>query len=494
MKIAVVGCGFSGLIWAERIKRQGHQVVIFENKQQIGGVWKQAANKTSRVQMVSEDYGFAITQLSDNAKTITNFTPRDEILNQAQTFFESVGLDELTRFGATVTQVEKSREGYKVHYTHEQLNQIEHFDAVVLLPGSLIKQNSASLQSATGFTGIHCRGISDDIEPTEFAGKNVVIVGMGSYAVENARTAIEHGAKHVTIVARSYNIVAPKYMSYLISTHLNWKGDEILEHLNTVYSSIDREDLLEKLEDGKTHAQKTIPPISDIYFIAQKFGKLSVKKGSVERLEQRHVVLDTQESIPADVVLECNGFDRKSVHKQFASLLDCYTLNGMFVNNCNRFAFNFEPIHGGFDVQKGIPLASHLTITRMLADLFLYYLDKPEEFEKVKSHLPATSDASRFSGAFYTDTIATMIESSKELKKILLFHLACKTQRSRQHYSEAEFIQANKREWKALCRLCGGSEKEFPYPFTAKKRCVERLVQRLTYLYSKKAYQGIFGS
>ena len=46
-----------------------------------------------------------------------------------------------------------------------------------------------------------------DTVPGSLKGKRVVIVGFGAFAVENARTAMLAGASHVTIVARTLNLV-----------------------------------------------------------------------------------------------------------------------------------------------------------------------------------------------------------------------------------------------------------------------------------------------
>lgn len=40
------------------------------------------------------------------------------------------------------------------------------------------------------------------VEPEKLRGKDVVIIGAGAFACEQARVALLHGAKHVTIVAR----------------------------------------------------------------------------------------------------------------------------------------------------------------------------------------------------------------------------------------------------------------------------------------------------
>ena len=43
----------------------------------------------------------------------------------------------------------------------------------------------------------------------------MVVMGMGAFAIENARTALSSGARHVTIVTRSLNTVVPRLIGYL---------------------------------------------------------------------------------------------------------------------------------------------------------------------------------------------------------------------------------------------------------------------------------------
>ncbi len=53
-------------------------------------------------------------------------------------------------------------------------------------------------------------GISDVADDFDWKNKKVVIIGMGAFAVENARTALEGGARHVTVVCRRHGTVCPK--------------------------------------------------------------------------------------------------------------------------------------------------------------------------------------------------------------------------------------------------------------------------------------------
>merc|ERR1719420_156989 len=65
-------------------------------------------------------------------------------------------------------------------------------------------------------------GFSNDAKGLDWVNKKVVIVGMGAFATENLRTALEHGASSVTILARRHGTVCPKYIDYInfVTKHL----------------------------------------------------------------------------------------------------------------------------------------------------------------------------------------------------------------------------------------------------------------------------------
>jgi hypothetical protein len=91
-------------------------------------------------------------------------------------------------------------------------------------------------------------GTGGDIDsvPGSLRGRRVVIVGFGAFAVENARTALLSGAAHVTIVARSLNLVMPRLAMYFgfTATSTIETGVEIAERL--------RREARERRSDGWT--------------------------------------------------------------------------------------------------------------------------------------------------------------------------------------------------------------------------------------------------
>lgn len=494
MKIAIVGSGFSGLIWAERMLRQGHEVVVFEKSTTLGGVWRTYANRGSRVQMVAADYDFWERPRPHRGEGPQNFTPREEILAEALDFAMSTGVYDCIQFSTEVRRIERNRVGCTVHVRRQGADQAQPFDAVAVLPGTLTRPRALEMPGAESFAGRFARGIGDDVHPDEYRGKRVAIVGMGSFAIENAREALEHGAAHVTLVARSYNIIAPKIASLRICNHLVWKGGDVVDTLRAPYEALGRTDLLSKLQEGATHAQKTIPPVSDVYFVAQRFGRLTVVQDEVERVVETGVALRSGGVLGADILLGCVGFERTATSERLHALLGPAQLNGMFVDRRRDVAFNFEPRHGGMDASEGIPFASHLTITRTLADLFAYYVDRPKAFARIADDLPSIRSPASFSGADYKALFRLVARRDRYARSIVMYHLASKVARAERRYSEREFVEENRAEWDRLCTSMGGSAAEFPYPFRPSRSAKRRLEALLVRAWSGLQRRRVFGA
>lgn len=474
MRVAVVGAGFSGLIWAERIRRQGYQIVVFEKAADLGGVWRSFANQGSRVQMVAADYDFWERPRPRRADQPVDFTPRDAIVAEARAFATHTGVAGCIRFSTEVVGIESDVDGATLRVVSGGSTSEERFDAVAVLPGTLTRPRSLPLRDEAVFEGTVARGVADDVDPATFAGRRVVIVGMGSYAIENAREALEHGAAHVTLVARSFNVVAPKVASLRIANRLVWKGQGVVDTLRAPYEALGRTDLLAKLQDRATRSQRTIPPISDLYFIAQRFGRLSVLQDEVDRALPGGVALASGAVLEADVLLGCIGFERTATADRLVAMLGHAELNGMFVDRQRHVAFNFEPVHGGMDADEGIPFASHLTITRTLADLFVYYLERPEAHTRIRERLPKVRDAAAFSGADY-QALFRLVAEDLDARAIVLHHLAAKVARCERRSPEEVFLAENRADWARLCAAMGGDLADFPYPFSPEPAARRRL-------------------
>ncbi|KAF8020017.1 hypothetical protein BT93_G0647 [Corymbia citriodora subsp. variegata] len=132
MRAAVIGAGMSGLVAARELRRERHQVVVFERSNDVGGTWlydprvesdplgldpgrdvvhasmyQSLRTNLPRQIMGFSDYPF----LKKGSGDSRNFPGHEEVLRFLRGFAEDFGLVELIRFRHEVVRVEQAIEG-----------------------------------------------------------------------------------------------------------------------------------------------------------------------------------------------------------------------------------------------------------------------------------------------------------------------------------------------------------------------------------------------
>ncbi len=161
-KVAVVGSGPSGLTAAYFLQLMGHQVTVFEERSQLGGMLR---------------YG------------IPNYRFPRERLKQDIDAILSTGIEVKTNSPVGTGEVKKLREEYDAVYIAVGA----HADKKIGIDG----EDAGNVVSAVEML----RKIGDDDYP-DFSGKKVIVVGGGNVAMDCARTAIRCKADSVGIVYR----------------------------------------------------------------------------------------------------------------------------------------------------------------------------------------------------------------------------------------------------------------------------------------------------
>merc|ERR1712151_134734 len=231
------------------------------------------------------------------------------------------------------------------------------------------------------FKGVIASGTNDNLAAVDWRGKNVIVVGMGAFAIENARTALEHGAAHVTVVVRRHGTVCPKIIDYL---NFVKPFDENFQHDTATNIKQMRQwsDLYRK--SGATipecwpeeikHEGHTIS-VSDLWFVGHHMKKLCTKVGVVERFDETGMFLADGSYLKADVVIPCIGFTRNTTL--------CSALTGIdIVKNTNYLAKHMmyladaEIDHGAFNWFFG---SSVLEYAKFFTQVYILGLEKEEE-------------------------------------------------------------------------------------------------------------------
>ncbi|HKI59481.1 MAG TPA: glutamate synthase subunit beta [Mariprofundaceae bacterium] len=189
-KVAIVGSGPSGLACAQQLARAGHDVVVFEKENRVGGLMR---------------YG------------IPNFKFEKHIIDRriAQMRGEGIDFRINTHIGVDISAKDL----------------LDEFDAVVLSGGSE-KPRDLPIEGRDELEGIHFamelltkntkRVLGDEIPEEEFitaAGKHVVVIGGGDTGSDCIGTSNRHGAESVTQIEI---MPAPPETPNKLMTWPNW--------------------------------------------------------------------------------------------------------------------------------------------------------------------------------------------------------------------------------------------------------------------------------
>ena len=214
--VVVVGAGVTGLVAALRIRRAGHSVVVVEKRSVVGGFWSVYSNGVAQVHAadlvwgLSEDMGAGERHCmrSCTLELLGKIRAMGDLL-QAEGAVLECGLSALrviqdARGGCTV--VAQREEGG----TH-----LLQCRGVVVACGAAVGPPVAPQCPGTeGFAGVVAEGVADRANAVDWRGKDVVVVGMGAFAVENVEVALQGGARAVTVVCQRHGAVCPKIIDY----------------------------------------------------------------------------------------------------------------------------------------------------------------------------------------------------------------------------------------------------------------------------------------
>ncbi|MED6184187.1 hypothetical protein PIB30_045075 [Stylosanthes scabra] len=228
VKVAVIGAGVSGLVAARELKREHHNVVVFEKNTRVGGTWVYTPETDSdplsldpnrsivrsslypslrtnlpRQLMEFLDYPF---RQNDGRVDPRTFPCHEEVLRFLEEFADEFGINELTRFGTEVVKVEKmeGEEGWVVESraSHGGGDSVcrEVFDSVVVCSGHNVAPSVAEVCGIEKWRGfqMHSHNYRD---PQPFQGQVVILIGLGPTSFDISRE-IALVAKEVHVSVR----------------------------------------------------------------------------------------------------------------------------------------------------------------------------------------------------------------------------------------------------------------------------------------------------
>ncbi|MGB5424540.1 MAG: FAD-dependent oxidoreductase [Desulfobacterales bacterium] len=442
--VAIVGAGITGLYAASRLMEAGISFCILEKRDIVGGIWSMYANSTSRVN--SSECAYRLIEKKNRSNC--DHSDTREILEDIALLSNKVSEH-------LFTETEAERIEPKGNRYHIKLNRrgkasiLESKGVILAINDRVGSPRDAKWKNQSGYQGIIVNGISNDTEGIDWRNKNVVIVGMGAFAVENTRTALEGGAHHVTVVCRRHGTVCPKiidYLNFVTPYDDAFRHDKKSNLRNMMYWK-----KLYELSGAKQpecwmgkikHEGHTIS-VSDIWFVGHYLDKIETINGEINGMTEKGVLVDGQRHIEADIVVNCIGFERNApVVEALSGFREMY--------NNNYVAKNFMYLADAYidnDAFNSLFGSSVLEMAKFYIEVFIMLFDSPEYDNILKTEGREKISIEDRKWSHYIEAAMALIRNYPSICKIAGNQVTERTKRFLEVHDLELYVAENKREW-----------------------------------------------
>ena len=188
MRVAVIGAGMSGLLAAIELRRAGHDPVVFEKADRLGGTWRDNTYPGLSCDVPAHSYTYSFARNPDWSQ---HYATGPEI----QRYFERVareqGLLELIRFGDGVTSLVWTGAGWDLTTASGHR---DHVAAVIAATGVLHHPKMPDIEGLDTFAGAAFHSARWD-HSVPLDGRRVGVIGTGSTAVQITSALVDRVAE-----------------------------------------------------------------------------------------------------------------------------------------------------------------------------------------------------------------------------------------------------------------------------------------------------------
>ena len=321
-RVAVVGAGPSGLVAVKEFKAAGHEVTCFEAGDSIGGVFSRCYDSTRLTSSA------VITAFSDfpPAPGVHRHWTKHEYLEYLERYVDHFGLRDRIQLGRRLVRAthDEARGGWKLALAGGEAAGVEElggFDTLVVCSGLNGSPNLPDLDDE-GFTGevLHAKHYRN---ATPFAGKRVVIVGLGETGADVVAEVAEVAASCVLSLRRGAFVTprVKKRSGYPVDYNTNRLRYALPKWAHSLATTIRERahvrwgpaTVADRGRQALLGLPGTAPPFyqfvtkSDEFVEAIDRGRCRVAPAIVG-LTRAGVRLEGGEEVPTDVVLYATGY------------------------------------------------------------------------------------------------------------------------------------------------------------------------------------------
>ena len=464
--VIIVGAGVTGLYAANRLLESDISFCVVDKRDIVGGIWSLYANSTSQVNTSEGAYRIIDKKIRSNRDHSTTREILEDISHLSRTIADNLFLN------SEVEGIQKIDNLYQISVTRNQEKHMVKSTGVILAINDRVgTPRKIDWANQNSYRGKIISGISNAADDFDWKNKKVVIVGMGAFAVENARTALEGGARHVTVVCRRHGTVCPKIIDYLNFTtpyDENFKHDKKSNMRNML--------LWKKLYDqsgatqpecwmGKIKHDGHTISVSDIWFIGHYLKKLATIVGTITDMYEEGVIVDNRQRVEADVVVTCVGFHRNAFNVK--ALCD-YTK--MYNNNyMDKDLMYIADAYIDDDVFNSLFGSSVLEMAKFYMDVYLYFFNNDDYYSMIESDGLETIPIEDRKWSHYIAGAATLMKHYPAINEAARKQVSDRTRNFIEAHDLETYIVANKREWIDTHALLAGkpmrAEACLPYLF-----------------------------
>jgi cation diffusion facilitator CzcD-associated flavoprotein CzcO len=301
--VVIVGAGAAGLAAAASLQRRGLRPVVLERDDEVGAVWARRYDRLS-LHTVRRFSGLPYRPLP---REYPRYVPKDLYARYLRDYAEALGLD--VRLGQTVERIRREGDAWVVSTGDGEWRA----RTVVVATGRHGAPRLPQWPGADDYAGelLHS---ADYRTASAFAGRRVLVVGIGNSGAEIAADLVEAGAGHVAVAVRTPPPITSRELFgvpvQLLGILLMPFPAALVDRFGAALRRVANGDLrrygLEREAWGPFSARR--PPLIDVGFLRRlKEGRILVRP-AVSRLTASGAVFADGREEPFDAIVAATGF------------------------------------------------------------------------------------------------------------------------------------------------------------------------------------------